>query len=333
MLSYIIRRLLRMIPQIFLISLLAFIIIQLPPGDYLTEYLNRLRATGVSIDQYEVERFTKMYGLDRPMYDQYLRWITNIVTKFDFGYSFEWQKPVNDVITARIGTTFFIAFLSFVVCWSFAIPVGIYVAVKQYSITDYFFTFLGFIGLATPGFLLALVIMYVAFANFGIKVGGLFSPEFETLPWSWAKFVNLLSHLWLPVLILAIGGTANLVRTMRATMLDELRKQYVTVARAKGLSEFAVLMRYPVRIAINPILSQTFYVLPWLFSGGMVVEIVLNLNTAGPVMWRALMRQDMYTAGAYIVIIGTLTTLGSLISDILLAVVDPRIRFGGLESA
>jgi peptide/nickel transport system permease protein len=333
MLSFIIRRLLRMIPQVFLISLLAFIIIQLPPGDYLTEYLNRLRSTGVSVDQYDVERFTRMYGLDRPMYEQYVRWITNIVTKFDFGYSFEWQKPVNDVITARIGMTFFIAFLSFVVCWAFAIPVGIYVAVKQYSLADYFFTFLGFIGLATPGFLLALVIMYVAFANFGIKVGGLFSPEFETLPWSWAKFVNFLSHLWLPVLILAIAGTANLVRTMRATMLDELRKQYVTVARAKGLSEFAVLMRYPVRIAINPILSQTFYVLPWLFSGGMVVEIVLNLNTAGPVMWRALMRQDMYTAGAYVVIIGTLTALGSLVSDILLAVVDPRIRFGGLESA
>jgi peptide/nickel transport system permease protein len=333
MLSYIVRRLLRMIPQIFLISIVAFTIVQLPPGDYLTEYINRLSATGVSVDQYEVERFTKMYGLDRPMYDQYLRWITNIVTKLDFGYSFDWQKPVNDVITARIGMTFFIAFLSFVVCWSFAIPVGIYVAVKQYSIADYFFTFLGFIGLATPGFLLALVIMYVAFAHFGIKVGGLFSPEFETLPWSWAKFVNLLSHLWLPVIILAIGGTANLVRTMRATMLDELRKQYVTVARAKGLSEFAVLMRYPVRIAINPILSTFGWLLVWFFSGGMVVEIVLNLNTAGPVLWRALMRQDMYMAGAYIVIIGTLTAVGSLISDILLAVVDPRIRFGGLESA
>jgi len=333
MLSYIIRRLLRMIPQIFLISILAFTIIQLPPGDYLTEYVNRLRASGYSVDQYEIERFTRMYGLDRPMYDQYLRWITNIVTKLDFGYSFDWQKPVNDVITARIGMTFFIAFLSFVVCWSFAIPVGIYVAVKQYSITDYFFTLLGFIGLATPGFLLALVIMYVAFAHFGIKVGGLFSPEFELLPWSWAKFVNLLSHIWLPVIILAIGGTANLVRTMRATMLDELRKQYVTVARAKGLSEFAVLMRYPVRIAINPILSTFGWLLVWFFSGGMVVEIVLNLNTAGPVLWRSLMRQDMYTAGAYIVIIGTLTALGSLISDILLAVVDPRIRFGGLESA
>jgi peptide/nickel transport system permease protein len=331
MLSYIIKRLLRMIPQLFLISLLAFIIIQLPPGDYLTEYINRLRATGYSVDEYEVERFTRMYGLDQPMHIQYLRWITNIVTKLDFGYSFDWQKPVNDVITARIGTTFFIAFLSFVVCWSFAIPVGIYVAVKQYSIADYFFTFLGFIGLATPGFLLALVIMYVAFDSFGIKVGGLYSPEFQTQAWSWAKFVDLLSHLWLPVLILAIGGTANLIRTLRATMLDELRKKYVTVARAKGLSEFQVLMRYPVRLAINPILSTFGWLLVWFFSGGMVVEIVLNLNTAGPVLWRALMRQDMYMAGAYIVIIGTLTALGSLISDILLAVVDPRIRFGSME--
>ncbi|MCS7222636.1 MAG: ABC transporter permease [Anaerolineae bacterium] len=333
MLGYIVKRLLRMIPQVFLISVLAFIIIQLPPGDYLTEYLNRLRASGVTIDQYEVERFTKMYGLDRPMHEQYLKWITNIVTRFDFGYSFDWQKPVSEVITARIGTTFFIAFLSFIVCWSFAIPVGIYVAVRQYSIADYFFTFLGFIGLATPGFLLALVIMYVAYAHFGIRVGGLFSPEFEPLPWSWAKFVDMLKHLWLPVIVLAIGGTANLIRTVRATMLDELRKPYVTVARAKGLSEFDVLMRYPVRIAINPILSTFGWLLVWFFSGGMVVEIVLNLNTAGPVLWRALMRQDMYTAGAYTLIIGTLTALGSLISDILLAIVDPRIRFGGVESS
>ncbi len=331
MLSYIIGRLLRMIPQVFLISILAFIIVQLPPGDYLTEHLNRLRQSGASIDQAEVERFTKMYGLDQPMHIQYLKWITNIVTRGSFGYSFEWQKPVNEVIVGRIGTTFVIAFLSFVVCWSLAIPIGIYVAVRQYSLADYFFTFLGFIGLATPGFLLALVIMYVAYTYFGIRVGGLFSPEFETQPWSWAKFVDLLSHLWLPVLILAIGGTANLIRTMRATMLDELRKQYVMVARAKGLSEFAVLLRYPVRIAINPILSTFGWLLVWFFSGGMVVEIVLNLNTAGPVLWRSLMRQDMYMAGAYIVIIGTLTALGSLISDILLAIVDPRIRFGSME--
>jgi peptide/nickel transport system permease protein len=231
-----------------------------------------------------------------------------------------------------MGMTFFIAFLSFVVCWGFAIPVGIFVAVKQYSIADYFFTFLGFIGLAVPGFLLALVLMYVSFTWFGVKVGGLFSPEFEPLPMSWAKFVDMLAHIWLPVLILAIGGTAVLIRTLRATMLDELRKQYVTVARAKGLSEFMVIMLYPVRIAINPILSTFGWLLVWFFSGGMVVEIVLNLNTAGPVLWRALIQQDMYTAGAYILIIGTLTALGSLVSDLLLAAVDPRIRFGAMES-
>ena len=232
-----------------------------------------------------------------------------------------------------MGMTFFIAFLAFVVCWGFAIPVGIFVAVKQYSLADYFFTFLGFIGLATPGFLLALVLMYISYAVFGIRVGGLYSPEFETQAMSWAKFVNLLQHIWLPVLILALGGTANLIRTLRATMLDELRKQYVTVARSKGLSEFQVIMQYPVRIAINPILSTFGWLLVWFFSGGTVVEIVLNLNTAGPVLWRSLIQQDMYTAGAYILIIGFLTAVGSLLSDLLLAAVDPRIRFGAMEAA
>jgi peptide/nickel transport system permease protein len=333
MLNYILLRLLRMIPQIFIISILAFIIIQLPPGDYLTEHINRLRDSGVTLDQIEIDRLTRMYGLDQPMHVQYLKWIGNIITKFDFGYSFQWNKPVNEIIGSRIGMTFFIAFLSFVVCWSFAIPVGIFVAVKQYSLADYVFTFLGFIGLAVPGFLLALVLMYVSYAHLGLRVGGLFSPEFETQGWSWAKFVDLMKHIWLPVLILAIGGTANLIRTMRATMLDELRKQYVTVARAKGLSEFNVLVNYPVRIAINPILSTFGWLLVWFFSGGTIVEIVLNLNTAGPVLWRALMQQDMYTAGAYILILGTLTAIGSLVSDILLAVIDPRIRFGNLEAA
>jgi peptide/nickel transport system permease protein len=332
MLNYIIGRLLRMVPQIFLISILAFIIIQLPPGDYLTEHIQRLETSGVAVDKAEVERLKNMYGLDQPMYVQYFKWIWNIVTELDFGYSFQWNQPVNEILLSRMGMTFFIAFLSFVVCWGFAIPVGIFVAVKQYSIADYFFTFLGFIGLAVPGFLLALVLMYVSFTWFGVKVGGLFSPEFEPLPMSWAKFVDMLAHIWLPVLILAIGGTAVLIRTLRATMLDELRKQYVTVARAKGLSEFMVIMLYPVRIAINPILSTFGWLLVWFFSGGMVVEIVLNLNTAGPVLWRALIQQDMYTAGAYILIIGTLTALGSLVSDLLLAAVDPRIRFGAMES-
>ena len=333
MLNYIIGRVARMIPQIFLISILAFFIIQLPPGDFLTEQINRRRATGSTVDQAEIQRLTNLYGLDKPLHVQYFKWMENIVTELDFGYSFVWQRPVNEILLSRMGMTFFIAFLAFVVCWGFAIPVGIFVAVKQYSLADYFFTFLGFIGLATPGFLLALVLMYISYAVFGIRVGGLYSPEFEIQPMSWAKFVDLLKHIWLPVLILALGGTANLIRTLRATMLDELRKQYVTVARSKGLSEFQVIMQYPVRIAINPILSTFGWLLVWFFSGGTVVEIVLNLNTAGPVLWRSLIQQDMYTAGAYILIIGFLTAVGSLLSDLLLAAVDPRIRFGAMEAA
>lgn len=333
MLNYIIGRLARMIPQVFLISVLAFIIIQLPPGDFLTEQIRRLESTGVTMDTGQVQRLANLYGLDKPLYVQYFKWIGNIVTKLDFGYSFLSQRPVNDVLLSRMGMTFFIAFLAFVVSWGLAIPVGIYVAVKQYSFADYFFTFIGFIGLATPGFLLALVLMYVSYAILGIKVGGLYSPEFEPQPMSWAKFVDLLKHLWLPVIILAIAGMANIIRTLRATMLDELRKQYVTVARSKGLSEYQTIMQYPVRIAINPILSQTAYLLAWLFSGGTVVEIVLNLNTAGPVLWRALLQQDMYTAGAYILILGVLYSLGSLLSDLLLAAIDPRIRFGNMEAA
>jgi peptide/nickel transport system permease protein len=333
MVNYILMRLLRMIPQILIITVLAFIIIQLPPGDFLTERINRLKASGLTVDDAEVERLTKQYGLDKPMYQQYLKWVTGIITKGDFGYSFVFSRDVNEIIGSRMGMTFFIAFLAFVVCWSFAIPVGILVAVKQYTFIDYFFTFLGFIGLAVPGFLLALVLMYVSFEYFGLKVGGLFSQAYELAPWSWAKVVDFLQHIWLPVLILAIGGTANLIRTLRATMLDELRKQYVTVARAKGLPELKVLLNYPVRIAINPIISTFGWLLVWFFSGGTIVEIVLNLDTAGPVLWRALMNQDMYTAGAYIVIVGTLTAIGSLVSDLMLAAIDPRVRLGAMEAA
>jgi peptide/nickel transport system permease protein len=333
MLSFIIRRLLRMIPQLFLISILAFVIIQLPPGDYLTEYLNRLRSTGATIDEAEVERFTQMYGLDRPMYMQYLKWIGGVVTELDFGYSFDWQKPVKEVIGGRMVLTFLVALFAWIVSWGIAIPIGIFAAVRPYSIADYFFTFIGFLGLAVPGFLLALVIMYVAFDSFGIRVGGLYSPEYQLEPWSVAKFKDLLQHIWVPVVLLAIVGTANIMRTMRATMLDELSKQYVTVARSKGLSQMQVLMKYPVRLAINPIISQTMYVLPWLFSGGIVIEVVLNLPTAGPAMYSSLMLQDMYLAGSYILIIGALTAFGGLISDILLAVVDPRIRFGAVEAS
>jgi peptide/nickel transport system permease protein len=322
-----------MIPQIFIISVLAFIIIQLPPGDYLTEWIRRLENSGATVDEAQVERLTQMYGLDQPMYVQYFKWIGNIVTELDFGYSFQFNRPVNEILLSRMGTTFFIALLSFIVSWGLAIPIGIYVAVKQYSLADYLFTLLGFIGLATPGFLLALVIMYVSWSKFGIAVGGLNSPEYLTEPWSWERFVDFLQHLWIPVIILAIGGTANVIRTLRATMLDELRRPYVMVARSKGLSSMSVLMRYPVPIAINPLISTIGWLLVWFFSGGMVVEVVLNLPTAGPVLWVSLLRQDMYTAGAYILIIGVLVTVGSLISDIALAVIDPRVRFGRLESA
>ena len=330
MLNYIIMRVLRMIPQLLIISVIAWVIVQLPPGDFLTEHINRLRASGLQVDQAEIDRLSNLYGLDQPYWGQYAKWMTGIVTRGDFGYSFTFGKDVNLVIGERIGMTFFIAMLAFVVSWGFAIPVGILVAVKQYSVIDYVFTFIGFFGLAVPGFLLALVLMYVSYKFLNINVGGLFSPDMITAPWSLAKVGDLLAHIWLPVLILAIGGTANLIRTLRATMLDELRKQYVTVARAKGLSEWRVLIGYPVRIAINPILSTFGWLLVWFFSGGTVVEIVLNLDTAGPVLYRSLLNQDMYTAGAYIIIIGALVTIGSLVSDLLLAAVDPRIRLGKL---
>jgi peptide/nickel transport system permease protein len=332
LLNYIAQRVLRIIPMLFLLSILAFFIIQLPPGDYLTEHLNRLRATGYEVQEAEVKRLERMYALDRPMHIQYLRWITNIITRLDFGLSFQWNKPVREVIGERMMLTIVIAVSTTVFVWAVAIPIGIYVSVKQYTVADYFFTFLGFIGLATPGFLVAMVLMYVAYTQFGLKVGGLFSVEYQAAPWSWAKVLDLLQHVWVPIVVLGIGGTASLIRTMRATMLDELRKQYVTVARAKGLSEFVVLMKYPVRIAINPLLSTIGWLLPWFFSGGTIVAIVLNLPTAGPVLWRSLMSQDMFLAGSYILISGTLTAVGSLISDILLAVIDPRVRFGRLEA-
>lgn len=331
MLKYLIMRVLRMIPQLFLISILAFVIIQLPPGDYLTEHLNRLRDSGQELDEVEIARLEKLYGLDKPMYTQYVIWMRNILSRFDFGYSFQWNKPVDEIIMGRLALTFAIAFMTTIFVWVVALPIGIFVAVKQYTVADYVVTFFGFIGLAVPGFLLAMVLMYVAYSRFGIRVGGLFSPEYQLQPWSSAKLVDLLGHIWVPIVILGIGGTASLIRTMRATMLDELRRQYVTVARAKGLSELAVLLRYPVRIAINPLISTIGWLLPWFFSGGTVVEIVLNLPTAGPVLWRSLMGQDMYLAGSYILISGTLVTIGSLVSDILLAVVDPRIRFEGVE--
>jgi len=331
MLSYIIQRIVRAIPQLLLISVLAFIIIQLPPGDIVTKRIQNLRASGVEVDERQAELLMKQYGLDRPFHLRYLLWISNIITKFDFGYSYTFEKPVSQVIMERMGYTFGIALFAHIFTWTVAIPVGIYVAVKQYSITDYIVTFITFIGLAVPAFFLAMILMYVALTRFGIRAGGLFSPEYLVQDWSWGKFLDMLGHMWLPVVLLGTGGIAGTIRTMRAMMLDELRKQYVTVARAKGLSEFNVIVRYPVRLAINPILSGVMWLLPWLFSGNMILAVVLNLPTAGPALLASLRQQDMYMAGAYIMITGALTVLSALLSDVLLAVSDPRIRFGGVE--
>jgi peptide/nickel transport system permease protein len=331
MLSYILQRILRAIPQLVLISVLAFTIIQLPPGDMVTYQIQRLEASGVEVSEAQAEALKRQYGMDKSMPMRYLLWITNIITKFEFGYSYTFEKPVSQVIMERMGYTFAIALFAHVFTWSVAIPIGIYVAVKQYSIADYLVTFITFVGLAVPAFFLALLIMYVALTRFGIRFGGLFSPEYLVQPWSFAKFLNLLSNMWLPIILLGTGGVAGTIRTMRAMMLDELRKQYVTVARAKGLAELLVIVRYPVRLAINPILSSVMWLLPWLFSGGSLVEIVLNLPTASPALLASLRQQDMYMAGAYIVIVGALTVISAILSDILLAASDPRIRFGGVE--
>ncbi len=333
MLAYIIQRIIRVIPQLLLISILAFIIIQLPPGDIVTRQIERLQASGVTVSEAQAQALIRQYGMDRPMYQRYLLWISNIITKFDFGYSYTFEKPVAQVIMERMGYTFAIALFAHIFTWTVAIPIGIYVAVKQYSIMDYIVTLVTFIGLAVPAFFLAMIIMYVALTKFGIRTGGLFSQEYMVLPWSWGKFVDLLKHMWLPIILLGTGGVAGTIRTMRAMMLDELRKQYVTVARAKGLSEFNVIVRYPTRLAINPILSSVMWLLPWLFSGGIILEIVLNLQTAGPALYAALRNQDMYMAGAYILITGALTAISAILSDVLLALSDPRIRFGGVEGA
>ncbi len=332
MLGYIVKRVLRMIPLLFLLSILAFTIIHLPPGDYVTEYIANLGQSGASVDESEIARLRQVYGLDRPVYEQYLLWMSNILLRGDFGLSFQWNKPVAEVITERMLLTFLIALCTTAFVWIVAIPIGIYVSVHQYTLSDYLFTLLGFIGLAIPSFLLALLVMYLAYSQLGVKVSGLFAPEYELAPWSFEKVQSMLGRIWVPILILGVGGMAQLIRTMRATMLDELRKPYVTVARAKGLSEFALLIRYPVRIAINPLISTIGWLLPWFVSGGTIVEIVLNLPTAGPVLWNALKLQDMYLAGSYILLIGAMTMIGSLLSDILLAWLDPRIRLGQAEA-
>ncbi|MDB5588587.1 MAG: transporter permease [Devosia sp.] len=324
---YIAKRLLYMIPTLFGMSLISFVIIQLPPGDFLTSLVSAIADSGQGLDRASIDRLTALYGLDQPFYVQYWNWISGIVFRGDFGWSFDWGQPVSRLLWDRMGITLLVSGLSLILIWLIAIPIGIYSAVRRYSAGDYIFTFIGFIGLAIPTFILALGLMYVSFTYFGLNVGGLFSPEYEGARWSIAKFWDLLAHLWIPVVVVAISSTAALIRVMRANLADELGKPYVTTARAKGLSEFTLIMRYPVRIALNPFVSTIGWVLPALISGVTITAIVLNLPMAGPLLLRALVSQDMYLAGAFILIMSVLTLIGMLISDILLALLDPRIRY------
>lgn len=327
MLVYIVRRFLMIIPLLIILSVVSFIIIQLPPGDYLTVYIEQLRRSGTLLSEETIARLVKEYGLDQPIYKQYFIWMKNIVTQGNFGRSLQWNRPINELIRERLALSVILSLFSMILTWIIGVPIGIYSAIRQYSAFDYIFTFIGFIGLSVPGFLLALIIIWFAYSQFGVMVTGLFSQPYVDAPWSLAKVVDMLKHIWVPVIIIGMAGTAGLIRTMRANLLDELRKQYVIVARAKGLPERKLLFKYPVRIAINPMISTIGWTLPSIFSGETIVSIVLNLPTMGPLFMQALLAQDMYLAGSFVLIASFLTLIGTLLSDILLAWVDPRIRY------
>ena len=325
MLIYFVRRLILALVTVWAISIISFAIIQLPPGDFVTAYIAQLQAMGTIVSQAEGEAMRLEYGLDRPFMVQYYKWVMRIFAG-DFGLAMEYQRPVMEVIGDRLALTVVLTFTSIMFTWILAIPIGIYSAVKQYSIGDYVFTFIGFLGLALPNFLLALVVLYVGFVVFSANVGGLFSPEYVDAPYNLAKMLDLLNHLWLPSIILAVAGTAQLIRVLRANLLDELRKPYVVTARAKGLSEWRVIMKYPLRVALNPLISTIGYLLPLIVSGSIIVSVVMSLPTVGPLLLKALLAQDMFLAGTIILMIGIMTVIGTLISDLLLAWVDPRIK-------
>jgi peptide/nickel transport system permease protein len=328
MLQYIIKRVLLLVPTLLGISIVAFFVIELPPGDYLTAHVAALAAGGDIVDQEQLDFLRRQYGLDRPIHMRYLHWLSNVV-RGNFGQSFEWNMPVGELIWERLALTVIITASTLIFTWIIGFGVGIYSATNQYSAGDYFFTAMGFIGLGIPNFLIALVIMWVAFSVFDLRLSGLFSQKYQSAPWSWAKVVDMLNHLWLPMVILGVSGTAGMIRTMRANMLDELRKPYVTTARAKGLSERRLLFKYPVRVALNPFVSTVGWALPRLVSGSTIVSVVLSLPTTGPLLLRALMFQDMFLAASFLMMLSVLTVIGTLISDILLAFLDPRIRFEG----
>ncbi len=325
MLGFIVRRLFLSLLTIFAVSVISFAIIQLPPGDYVSTYVAQLLTSGEVIDETEAANLRAQFGLDAPFPVQYYKWVSQAI-RGNFGTSMEYQRPVGDVIGDRLALTAALAFVSIIFTWCLAIPIGVYSAAKQYSVGDYVFTFIGFLGLAVPNFLLALVLLYFGFVYLDANIGGLFSPEMVDKPYSIAKIWDLLTHLWLPSLILAVAGTAQLIRVLRANMLDELRKPYVVTARAKGLSEWRVITKYPLRVAMNPLMSTVGYLLPLLVSGSIIVSIVMSLPTVGPMLLRSLLAQDMFLAGTIIMLIGIMTVIGTFFSDLLLAWIDPRIR-------
>ncbi len=326
MLGYILRRIIFMFPTLFLISVVSFIALQLPPGDYLTSYAAQLSAQGESVDAEAINSLRERYGLGEPVYVQYGKWVYGIVTRGDWGQSMEWQKPVSALIWERMGLTVALAVFSLLISWLIAIPIGVYTATHQYSLPDYLMSTFSFLGVGVPAFLWALIIMYFAQAQLGLNVGGLFSERFLTAPWSWDKVVDLFQHLWIPAVIVALVHTAAELRTTRANLLDELNKPYVELARAKGLSEGRLIWKYPVRVALNPFFSTVGWSLANRISDITLMSVVLSLETTGPMQLRALVSQDMYLAGSFLVLLSVLVVVGTLVSDILLAWADPRIR-------
>jgi peptide/nickel transport system permease protein len=327
MLNYIIRRFLYMLLLMVGASIISFAIIVLPPGDYLTSYINNLRAQGNEIAQDQAEALRRQYGLDQPLYMQYLKWAWKFLHG-DMGRSFQWQRPVVELIKERIGLTVLVSLVALLFTYVVAVPIGIYSAVRQYSMGDYFFTVVGFVGISVPDFLLALVLIVWLYKSFGVSVAGLYSAQFKGEPWTWAKIVDLIKHMPMPIIVIGMSGTAYIIRVMRGMMLDELNRPYVTTARAKGLTELRLLTKYPVRVALNPIVSTIGWTLPNIFSGQTIAAIVLGLPTIGPILYQALQQEDMFLAASTVMITTALTIIGTLVSDLLLAWLDPRIRLG-----
>ncbi|MEO1650329.1 MAG: ABC transporter permease [Pseudomonadota bacterium] len=328
MLFYVARRVLLMIPTLILTSILVFTIIELPPGDYFESYIAELQAQGEKVDTAQIEYLKSEYGFDKGPVERYFLWVGGLL-QGDLGYSFEYELPVNDVVGDRLLYTMLVSFATIMLTWMIAFPIGIYSAMHQYSWSDYGLSFLGLLGIATPNFLLALLMMYLANVYFGTSIGGLMDPKFVNAPWSLEKVGSILEHLWIPVIVIGTSGTAGMIRTLRANLLDELQRQYYTTARAKGLPPGKALRKYPLRMALNFFIADIGGILPTIVSGAEIVAIVLSLETTGPLLISALQSQDMYLAGSFLMFLALLTVIGVLISDILLAILDPRIRLSG----